>query len=424
MSLLKLDDGGVTAAQRGRLPAAGGEQDQRVEDLVVEAGGVRERGVPALDRGGEPIAQRRILGDVALRGARARTRRGAPRPARRAARPRACTRRARDRGGTTAATGSCPRRAPTSRKLAIAKSGSSNSVASEAWPPAVDRPSSPRRRRARRVNTSMWRASSAAWIASSCITSRKCGWRRREEARRARAAPRSRSRSGTSSPGRSRPRPRADARPARPTGSRSPDPTARPPPARTGARPRRPTPSRRSASGRSSSGAPASTSAPRAASPQRAGGCARRRIDAAGALGAAQRPGPRWIDVDVRQARDVDAMAVRATPRRQIDAERRRRCRAPRRALARERALDQQVRALVEAEVTELDDHHALREPAVERAEPIDRALEQRVAGRAAGPPRLQAFHVEQRPHLRIVVRHREQQLAELRDRGGVRRAP
>ena len=28
---------------------------------------------------------------------------------------------------------------------------------------------------ARRVNTSMWRASSAAWIASSCITSRKCG---------------------------------------------------------------------------------------------------------------------------------------------------------------------------------------------------------------------------------------------------------
>ena len=29
---------------------------------------------------------------------------------------------------------------------------------------------------ARRVNTSMWRASSAAWTASTCITSRKCGW--------------------------------------------------------------------------------------------------------------------------------------------------------------------------------------------------------------------------------------------------------
>ena len=56
-----------------------------------------------------------LLGDVALRGARARTRRGAPRPARRAGRPRACTDRARDRAGTTAATGSCPRRAPTSR---------------------------------------------------------------------------------------------------------------------------------------------------------------------------------------------------------------------------------------------------------------------------------------------------------------------
>ena len=62
-----------------------------------------------------------------------------------------------------------------SRKDAIAKSGSSTSVLSDAWPPTVERPSSRRLSRARRVNTSMWRASSAAWMASSCITSRKCG---------------------------------------------------------------------------------------------------------------------------------------------------------------------------------------------------------------------------------------------------------
>src|SRR5262245_58614039 len=50
------------------------------------------------------------------------------------------------------------------------------SVASEACPPALDVPSTSRRSRARRVNTSMWRASSAHWIASTCSTSRKCGW--------------------------------------------------------------------------------------------------------------------------------------------------------------------------------------------------------------------------------------------------------
>ena len=35
-------------ADRGRLPAAGGEHDQRVEHLLSEAGCGRERGVPTL----------------------------------------------------------------------------------------------------------------------------------------------------------------------------------------------------------------------------------------------------------------------------------------------------------------------------------------------------------------------------------------
>ena len=48
---------------------------------------------------------------------------------------------------------------------AMGKSGSSTKVFSEAWPPLVDRPSSVRFSSARRVKTSMWRASSAACIA-------------------------------------------------------------------------------------------------------------------------------------------------------------------------------------------------------------------------------------------------------------------
>jgi len=47
----------------------------------------------------------------------------------------------------------------------MGKSGSSTKVFSEAWPPLVDRPSSVRFSSARRVKTSMWRASSAACIA-------------------------------------------------------------------------------------------------------------------------------------------------------------------------------------------------------------------------------------------------------------------
>ena len=43
----------------------------------------------------------------------------------------------------------------------MAKFGSSTSVCKEAWPPAVERPSSFRFSKARRVNTSMCRASSA-----------------------------------------------------------------------------------------------------------------------------------------------------------------------------------------------------------------------------------------------------------------------
>src|SRR5882672_12274498 len=58
------DDGGVAAPQGRRVPAAGGEHDQRVEHLLVEAGGVGERSVAALDRGGEPAAQRRIGGEL------------------------------------------------------------------------------------------------------------------------------------------------------------------------------------------------------------------------------------------------------------------------------------------------------------------------------------------------------------------------
>ena len=59
------DDRGVThGGGRGR-PRAGCEEDEGVEDFGVEAGGVGERGVTALDRGGEAREERGIVGDVA-----------------------------------------------------------------------------------------------------------------------------------------------------------------------------------------------------------------------------------------------------------------------------------------------------------------------------------------------------------------------
>src|SRR5689334_6824188 len=63
---LEHDDGGVTAPKRRGLPTSRTEQDQRVEHLRVETGGMDQRGVAALDRMGEPIAQRWIFLDVAL----------------------------------------------------------------------------------------------------------------------------------------------------------------------------------------------------------------------------------------------------------------------------------------------------------------------------------------------------------------------
>ena len=63
-----------------------------------------------------------------------------------------------------------------SRKLAVAKSGSSSRVWSDARPPTVDRARGWPVIVARRVNTSMWRASSATVTASTCCISRKWGW--------------------------------------------------------------------------------------------------------------------------------------------------------------------------------------------------------------------------------------------------------
>jgi len=44
------------------------------------------------------------------------------------------------------------------------------------WYKPPDTPSGAPRKAARRAKTSMCRASSAAWTASTCNTSRKCGW--------------------------------------------------------------------------------------------------------------------------------------------------------------------------------------------------------------------------------------------------------
>ena len=63
-----------------------------------------------------------------------------------------------------------------SRNEAVAKSGSSSSVCSDARPPTVDSASGRPVSVARRVKTSMWRASSATVTASTCWISRKCGW--------------------------------------------------------------------------------------------------------------------------------------------------------------------------------------------------------------------------------------------------------
>ena len=62
------------------------------------------------------------------------------------------------------------------RNEAVAKSGSSSNVCNDARPPTVLRASGRSASAARRVNTSMCRASSATVIASICWISRKCGW--------------------------------------------------------------------------------------------------------------------------------------------------------------------------------------------------------------------------------------------------------
>ena len=79
----------VAPRDRRRLQRARREQHQRVEDLLVEARGVRERVVAPLDRGREPRAQRRLPLEVPSEVAPSRRRRGAPRPAPRAGPPRA-----------------------------------------------------------------------------------------------------------------------------------------------------------------------------------------------------------------------------------------------------------------------------------------------------------------------------------------------
>ena len=56
----------MAAAERVGCNGAGGEEEEGVEDLLVEAGGVAERLVTVLDRGGEASAQSRVVADVAL----------------------------------------------------------------------------------------------------------------------------------------------------------------------------------------------------------------------------------------------------------------------------------------------------------------------------------------------------------------------
>ena len=156
--------------------------------------------------------------------------------------------------------------------MASAKSGSSSSVVSDARPPDRRGPSWPPRSSARRVKTSMWRASSAAWIASSCSTSRKCGWMR------------PRNRAGTTSAACSfstryvitwttaRLDLGGEVERGVPGDGGGRDPTAPPRPGRTAAGRRRPRPGRGRRGRTRPAGPPASTSAPRAARPHVAGG--------------------------------------------------------------------------------------------------------------------------------------------------------
>ena len=311
-----------------------------------------------------PPAARAASGPAArgARGAPARRRRGAPRPARSGARSRACSgsgawsrrNHSRDRKRALAqhaTAGTSPARSRARRR----------SVLSEAWPPTVERPSASRCSSARRVKTSMWRASSATWIASSCRTSRKCGCTWREEARRARSARRSRSRSGrsctcTSASSTSSGMRRA----ARPRGS--PSSGSHCAAARLAVEPRRPRRPRRTSLSRARKSklrpagldaraargeAPARGRRARRRRPARRGPARRRaRRRASGRPGAA----PRATTPAAPAGAGSKPWPWRAAPGAQVHRELRRARRAPRARSPtvepRERALDQQVRAL------------------------------------------------------------------------------
>ena len=257
----------------------------------------------------------------------------------------------------------CPRRAPTA---GTTRPRSRARRAASAATPARRRSTARVRSRsssARRVNTSMWRASSATWIASSCITSRKCGciWPRKRAGTSSAAfsfsiryvitCTTASSISSGSSNG------------AVPVDRRCRDPTAPPPPARRAAPRRRPRPRACSTSAKWNAGPPASTVRAARREPPAGLGVA---ATASGRAAIARRPARRRASgracalpgVIARQtvgATRRDAPARGTTPRRCTRELRRRAAHAE--PLARrqpaQRTLDQQMRAVVEAECLE-----------------------------------------------------------------------
>ena len=334
----------------------------------------------------------------------------------------------------------------------MAKSGSSSSVCSDARPPTVESASGRRRSGpARRVNTSMWRASSATVTASTCWISRKCGWTwpRNRAGTTSAASSFSIRNVITCTTASSIDGALVDRR--RPVDGRARVPLRRRAPGRRAGRPGRSTSRRGRSSAKRGVGPPGSISAPRAREPPvRRPGASRQAVGAAAGAGRGTAPtsrdsaaAPRSTTRSRRRRRaSVEAQPVALQPapggeladeigvraaHRDGGAGRHARARA---SLTRTWAPPSNPSAPSvdggRAAVTRSRPAGGIDAVGSVEAEPVDGALELVVARGAARPPLPQALELEQRPHGRVVERHRQQQLDEALDgrRRRRRRAP